>query len=75
MPAIREIIRHGEEAILINRHDVEELKRAILFLYNNSDLRSKLGQRAKERAKSFDVERVYGKILGVYEELIHHRTK
>jgi glycosyltransferase involved in cell wall biosynthesis len=75
IPAIREIVRHGEEAILLDRYDVEELKRAILLLYNNSDLKAKLGERARERAKSYDIERVYGKILGVYEELIHHGTK
>ena len=75
IPSIREIVNHGEEAILVNRHNVEELKRAILSLYNNSNLRVKLGQRAKERAKSYDVERVYCKILKVYIELIHRRTK
>jgi glycosyltransferase involved in cell wall biosynthesis len=75
IPSIREIANHGEEAILVNRHNVEELKRAILSLYNNSNLRVKLGQRAKERAKSYDVERVYCKILKVYTELIHRRTK
>jgi len=75
IPAIQEIVRDGEEAVLVNHHNVEELKRAILLLYNNSDLRVKLSQRAKERAKLYDVERVYSKILKVYEELIHHHTK
>jgi glycosyltransferase involved in cell wall biosynthesis len=73
--SIREIVKHDEEAILVNRHNVEELNRAILLLYNNSGLRVRLGERARERARHYDVQRAHGKILKVYEELIHHRTK
>ncbi len=69
IPAIREIVKDSKEALLVDQCRVEELKRAILFLYNNSVLRAELGQRARERAKHYDVGRVYGRILKVYEEL------
>jgi len=75
IPAIREIVRHGEEAILVNPYSVEELKQAILLLYNNPDLRAKLGHKAKERAKLYDVNKVYGEILKVYEELVRRKAK
>lgn len=75
IPSIREIVRNGEEALLINCHNVEELKQAILLLYNNSGLRVRLGERARERARHYDVERIHSKILKIYEELIHNRTK
>ena len=75
IPSIQEIVKHGEEAVLVNRHSVEELKRAILLLYNNSDLRVKLGCKARERAGLYDTERVYSQILGVYKELIHRKAR
>ena len=75
IPSIREIVRHGEEAILVNPYNVEELKQAILLLYNNPDLRARLGRRARERAKLYDIDRVYGRILKVYEEEIPQGAK
>ncbi len=72
---IREIVRHGEEAILVDLHNVDEFKRAILLLYNDQDLRVKLGRKAKERAKLYDVEEVYGQILEVYRELVYNKER
>jgi len=75
IPSIREIVRNGEEAILVNPYDVEGLKQAILLLYNNSDQRTKFGCKARERAKLYDVDKVYGQILDVYEELVRCKAK
>ena len=75
IPSIREIVRHNEEAILVDPLDVGALNRAILLLYNNPDLRTKLGRRARERAKLYDVSKVYGQILNVYEELVRCKAK
>lgn len=73
IPSIREIVRHNEEAILVGPSNIEALKRAILLLYNNPDLRTKLGRRARERTKLYDVDRVYGHVLKVYEELVGYK--
>lgn len=75
IPAIREIVRHSEEAILVNPHNVEELKQAILLLCNDPDLKAKLGRKASARAKVYDIDRVYGQILKVYEELVRCKAK
>lgn len=75
LPSIREIVRHRREAILVNPHDTDELKQAILLLCNNSGLRVKLSRNARERAKLYDVDRVYGQILKVYEELVRCKAK
>jgi len=72
---IREMVRHNEEAILVNPYDVEELRQAILLLYNNPNLRAKLGRNAKEKAKLYDVAVVYKRIVKVYQELIRCRAK
>ena len=75
IPSISEIVKHGEEAILVNPYNVEELKRSILLLYNNPNLRANLGRRARERAKLYDVNKIYGQILNVYEELVRCKAK
>jgi len=63
------------ETFLIEPCNVEELKQAILLLYNDPDLRAKLGRRAKERSKLYDVDRVYGQILRVYKELVRYKAE
>ena len=75
IPSIREIVKQDEEAILIDPLDVKALKQAILLLYNNPDLRAKLGRRAREKAKLYDAGKVYGQILNVYEELVRCKAK
>jgi len=75
IPSIREIVRHNKEAILVDPLDVEALKQAILLLYNNPDLRTKLSRRARERIKLYDIKRVFERILKVYEELIRQGAK
>jgi len=72
IPSIREIVRHNEEAILVNPFDVEELKQAILLLYNNRSLRIKLGNKARERAKLYDANNVFNHLLETYRKLICH---
>jgi len=73
IPSIREIVRHGKEAILVNPYNVEALTQAILLLHSDSDLRAKLGCRAKKRARLYDADRVYSETLNLYEELIRLR--
>ena len=70
IPSIREIVKHGKEAILVNPYNVEELKQAILLLHDNVDLRAELGRKAREKAKLYDVNRVYKQISNVYENLV-----
>ena len=75
IPSIIEIVGDSEDAILVNPYDAEELKRAILLLYNNPSLRTKLGRRAKEGAKLYDIDKVYRRISKVYEEIVRCRAK
>lgn len=70
IPAIREIVRNGEEAILVDPHNTMELKRAILLLYSDPHLRAKLGRKAHERAELYEADRVYGQIVKLYEKLV-----
>ncbi len=69
IPAIREIVRHREEAILVNPCDVNELKRAILSLCDNPNLRSELGRRARKRAKLYGTDAIFKRLAKIYEKV------
>jgi len=71
IPSIREIVRHNKEAILVDPYNAEELKQAILLLYNNSNLRAELGHNAEKRARAYNINEVCGQVQELYKELIH----
>jgi len=71
IPSIKEIVRHGKEAILVDPYDAKELKQAILLLYSNSNLRAELGHNAEKRAGVYNIQEVCGQVLKLYKELIH----
>jgi glycosyltransferase involved in cell wall biosynthesis len=73
IPSIREIVRHSKEAILVNPYDAEELKQAILLLYNNSSLRAELGHNAAKRVTAYNIDEVCGQVQELYKELIHSK--
>ena len=68
--AIREIVKNGKETLLFDPHKPEQLKEAILKLYSSSELRRKLGKNAKKKARQYDVDKVFPKILQTYEEVL-----
>lgn len=72
IPSIKEIVKDGKEAILVNPYDTKELKQAILLLYYDSELRAELGHNAEKRAGIYNIYEVCGQILNLYEELVQH---
>lgn len=75
IPAIREVVRDGEEAILIDPQDVLDLKRAIVSVYSDVNLRAELAHKARARATRYVVDRVYGQIVKLFEEVIVSRKQ
>lgn len=69
IPAIREIVEDGKEAFLFNPYNPKQLKDAILKLYDDPKLRRRLGENAKKKAKRYDVNEVFPKILQAYREI------
>jgi len=69
IPSNQELVRHNQEALLVNPYNSEELKRTIQLLSNNESLRFKLGYNAKIRASQYDEDMVFPKILQQYEIL------
>jgi glycosyltransferase involved in cell wall biosynthesis len=55
---VSEIITHGVDGfILKDPQDAEELARLIRFLYENSDLRHRMGENASQTAKQYTWEK------------------
>lgn len=69
IPSIREIVSDGKEAILVDPNNANELKHAILLLHDDLNKRAQLGRKARERAKLYDVNIVYNRILKEYQNL------
>jgi len=69
IPAIREMVEDGKEAFLFDPHNPQQLKSLILTLYNNPRLREKLGENARRKAKRYDVNVVFPKILQIYKRV------
>lgn len=71
IPSIQEIVKDGADAVLIDPHNSEELKKAILLLYDSPDLRAKLGLNAKQKAQLYDADKLHEQILRIYDAMVH----
>ena len=69
-PGCREIVRDGENGLLIPVRQAGELAGAIKKLIENPDLRRKMGSKGREMVvNEFSIEKVVKETLSVYEEL------
>ena len=70
-PGCREIVRHGENGLLVPMRDASALADAIRTLLEDPDLRSRMGQAGREIVKNeFTVEAVVNSTLDVYETML-----
>jgi len=69
IPAIREMVEDRKEALLFDPHNPQQLKNLILTLYNNPKMREKLGENARRKAKQYDVNVIFQKILQIYKRV------
>lgn len=69
-PGCREIVRHGENGLLVPLRDDAGLAQAIDRLLSEPELRSRLGRRGREMVEEeFSLEHVVGRSLELYREL------
>lgn len=67
---IPEVVIHGDTGLLVPPKNPGALAQAILSLYRDKDLSSRLGQRGYEFVhQKFSAEAMAGKIIRLYEEL------
>lgn len=70
-PGCREIVRDGDNGLLVPVKDATALAVALKSLIINKDLRYKMGVRGRERVlKEFTMEKVIEETLMVYRELV-----
>ncbi|MBZ0275681.1 MAG: glycosyltransferase family 4 protein [Anaerolineae bacterium] len=73
-PGCREIVRHGENGLLVAPGDVAALAAALRQLIENPALRQTMGQRGREWALTeFSLNHVLDATLNVYTELLQIR--
>ena len=70
-PGCREIVRHGENGLLVPVRDSRRLAEALRLLIENAPLRARMGLRGREIVvEEFSLERVVKETLNVYRELL-----
>jgi glycosyltransferase involved in cell wall biosynthesis len=71
VPGCREIVRHGENGLLVPARDPRALAEALRQLILDSSLRRRMGKRGREIAEAeFSVEKVAHETLAVYRSLL-----
>ena len=71
VPGCREVVREGENGLLVPARDAQALSEALSCLIKNPELRSKMGRRGREIVlKEFSSEKVIAQTLSLYKELI-----
>lgn len=67
----REVVRHGENGLLVPVKSVKELADAFQLLIEKPDVRRRMGARGREISlKEFAVEKVVAETMAIYEELL-----
>jgi glycosyltransferase involved in cell wall biosynthesis len=67
---VPDIVHHGENGLLIDPANPEQLRDAILVLRGDPERRRVYGERGREFAKDFTGEAMWRKYLALYESLI-----
>jgi len=71
VPGCREVVRDGENGLLVPARNAQALSEALLCLIKNPELRAQMGRRSREiMFKEFSSEKVIAQTLSVYKELI-----
>jgi glycosyltransferase involved in cell wall biosynthesis len=71
VPGCREIVRHGDNGLLVPARDPAALADALEFLIANPDERARMGARGRERVRGeFSAQRVIAETLRLYRDLL-----
>jgi glycosyltransferase involved in cell wall biosynthesis len=63
----REVVRHGDNGLLVPVGDAQALANSLCILISDADLRKRMGKRSRARAEhEFSSERVIGETLEIY---------
>lgn len=72
VPGCREVVRDGDNGILVEVRNAAALADALAKLLANPELRQQMGQRGRERVLSeFSQEKIVAQVLALYREILH----
>ena len=64
-----EVIKDNDNGMLFNKGGADQLADKIIYLLNNPEKAVKLGQRAREEIRAYDISFISQKIANLYEEV------
>jgi len=67
---IPEVIRHGENGLIVPRQNPEALSHAILSLLRDDEKRKEFGKKSLDFVRNFDIALTVEKHIGLYEEIL-----
>jgi glycosyltransferase involved in cell wall biosynthesis len=67
---IPEIIVDGDSGLLVPPNDVDGLSAAISRLLADDGLRERIGARAREASRAYEIARIVPRIERIYDELV-----
>jgi glycosyltransferase involved in cell wall biosynthesis len=67
---IPEVIRHGENGLIVPRQNPEALSHAILSLLRDDEKRKEFGKKSLDLVRNFDIGLTVEKHIGLYEEIL-----
>jgi glycosyltransferase involved in cell wall biosynthesis len=71
VPGCREVVRDGDDGLLVPAHDSQALSEAIGKLIGDPQLRQRMGERSRLRAEAeFGLETIIAQTLAVYREVL-----
>ena len=65
----------GDCAVLVDPYSIDEISEGLDKLYNNPDIREKLGELGQKRAAMFSWENAAAVLYDVYKEILDGREK
>ncbi len=70
-----ELITHGVDGMLVPPSDAPALATALQTLYDDPELRLRLGNAARARSREFSPERTAAQIMEIYSSILSHRSR
>ena len=65
----KDIIRDGEDGLLAKNGDVEDLAEKICLLIERDELRKRMGSRAREHVRRFDIDTIMQQWRQLFDEV------
>ena len=64
------VVEDGKTGLLFESGNIEDLAEKVIMLLKNKELREKMGEAGRERAKEFTWDKIAEQTVGVYKEII-----